>query len=178
MFKVVKRCVCCFFFALYDNMFRKRAKSRRKDKTERKNSLEEPPSQPWGSYAEEIVPLPLVGRRPETDSGWLGSDAGEYCGETGEYCEAGVLSTCEPGETAESAVLAWLPNILSKRRRAPRCLPLPGWRAKGVGACGGMKSADELRCGPKPRYKRCAIHCEAILNGGGGSRVAAIEETQ
>ena len=84
-------------------------------------------------------------RRPETDSGWLGSDAGEYCGETGENCEAGVLSTCEPGETAEPAVLAWLPNILSKRRRAPRCLPLPGLRAKGVEACGGMKSADEFR---------------------------------
>ena len=73
-------------------------KSRRKDKTERKNSLEEPPSQPWGSYAEEIVPLPLVGRRPETDSGWLGCDAGEYSGETGENCEAGVRSTCEPVE--------------------------------------------------------------------------------
>jgi hypothetical protein len=59
--------------------------------------------------------LLLVGRRPETDSGWLGGDAGEYCGETsGENCEAGVLSTCEPGETAEPAVLAWLPNILSK----------------------------------------------------------------
>ena len=72
-------------------------------------------------------------RRPETDSGWLGSDAGEYCGETGENCEAGVLSTCEPGETAEPAALAWLPNILSRRRRAPRCLPLPGTRAKGVG---------------------------------------------
>ena len=39
-----------------------------------------------------------------------------------ENCEAGVLSTCEPGEAAEPAVLAWLPNILSKRRRAPRCL--------------------------------------------------------
>ena len=93
-----------------------------------------------------LTPLLLVGRRPETDSGWLGCDVGEYCGETGKNCEAGVLSTCEPGETAEPAVLAWLPNILSNRRRAPRCLPLPGWRAKGVGACGGMKSADELRC--------------------------------
>ena len=123
----------------------KKTKSRRKDKTERKNNLEKPPSQPWGSYAEEIVPLLLVGRRPETDSGWLGSDAGEYCGETGENCEAGVLSTCEPGETAEPAVLDWLRNILSKRRRAPRCVPLHGWRAKRVGACGGMKSADEFR---------------------------------
>ena len=114
-----------------------------------------------GDYAEELGPLLWLS---ETGAGWLG-DAGEYCGETrencdavvltnceycgetGENCEAGVLSTCEPGETAESAVLAWLPNILSKRRRAPRCLPLPGWRAKWVGACGGMQSADELRCG-------------------------------
>ena len=64
-------------------MSRKRAKSGREDKTERKNKLEKPPSQPWGTYAEEIVPLLLVGRRPKTDSGWLGSDAGEYCGETG-----------------------------------------------------------------------------------------------
>ena len=125
-------------------MSRKRAKSGRKDKTERKNRLEKPPFHPWRSYAEEIVPLLLVGRRPETDSGWLGSDAGEYCGETGENCEAGVLSICEPGETAEPAALAWLPNILSKRRRAPRCLPLPGWRAKGVGACGGMKCSKLL----------------------------------
>ena len=45
------------------------------------------------------------------NTAWLGCDAGEYCGETGEYCEARVLSTCEPGETAEPAVLAWLPNI-------------------------------------------------------------------
>ena len=60
---------------------------------ERKSKLDKPPSQPWGSYAEEIVPLLLVVRRPETDSGWLGSDAGEYCGETGENCEAGELST-------------------------------------------------------------------------------------
>ena len=72
-------------------MSRKRAKSGRKNKTERKNNLEKPPSQPWGSYAEEIVLLLLEGRRPETDSGWLGSDAGEYCGETGDNCEAGVL---------------------------------------------------------------------------------------
>ena len=139
-------------------MSRKRAKNGREDKTERKNRVEKPPSQPWVSYAEELVPLLLVGRRPETDSGWLGGDAGECRGKTGENCEAGVLSTCEPGETAEPAILAWLPNILSKRRRAPHCLPSPGWQAKGEGPYGGMKSADELRCGPKPRYKRCAIH--------------------
>ena len=79
-----------------------------------------------GNYAEELSPLLLVGRRSETDPSWLGCDAGEYCGETGENCETGVLSTCEQGETAEPAVLAWLSNILSKRRRAPRCLFLPG----------------------------------------------------
>ena len=83
------------------------------ENTERKNNLETSLSQPWGSYADEIVPLLLVGRRPEADSSWLGSEAGEYCSETGEYCEAGVLSTCEPGETADPAVLAWLPNIFS-----------------------------------------------------------------
>ena len=62
----------------------------------------------------------------ETDLGWLGCDAGEYSGETGENCEGGVLSTCEPGETAQPAVLSWLPKIMSKRRGAPRFLPLPG----------------------------------------------------
>ena len=83
-------------------------KSRRKDKTERKK-----PCQPWGSYAEEIGLLLLVGRRPETESGWLGSDAGEYCGETGENCEnygsqfgsTGVLPNCEPVETVDATVL-------------------------------------------------------------------------
>ena len=115
------------FFEAQTRCLEKERKTGKKDKTERKNNLEKPPSQPWRSYAKEIISL-LVGRRPETDSSWLGNDAGEYCGETGENCEAGVLSTCEPGETAEPGVLAWLPNILSKRRKAPRCLPLPWWR--------------------------------------------------
>ena len=29
-----------------------------------------------------------MGRRSETDPGWLGCDAGKYCGETGENCDA------------------------------------------------------------------------------------------
>ena len=41
-------------------------------------------------YAEELSPLLLPGRRSETGAGWLG-DAGEYCGDTGEDCDAGVL---------------------------------------------------------------------------------------
>ena len=41
-------------------------------------------------YAEELSPLLLLGRRSGTDAGWLG-DAGTYCGETGENCDAGVL---------------------------------------------------------------------------------------
>ena len=122
------------FYSTADEVSRKRAKSGRKDKTEGKDKTGErkfigrPPCQPWGDYTEELIPLLLVGRRSETDPGRLevGCDAGEYGGETGAECEAGVPSTCEPGETAEPAVLAWLPNISSKRRRAPRCLPLPG----------------------------------------------------
>ena len=107
------------------------------------NPLGGPHVIPGGAYAEERISLLLVGRRSDTDLGWLGGDAGEYGGETGENCEGGVLSTCEPGETAEPAVLAWLPNILSKRRRAPRCLPLPGLRAKEIGACGGVNKCRE-----------------------------------
>ena len=97
-----------------------------KNKIEKRKFTERPLCHPWGAHAEELSPLLLVGRRSETDPSWLGCDAGEYCGETGENCEAEVLSTCEPGETAEPAVLAWLPNILSKRRRAQRCSALPG----------------------------------------------------
>ena len=37
------------------------------------------------NYAEELGPLLLLGRRSETGAGWL-SDAGEYCGDTGEDC--------------------------------------------------------------------------------------------
>ena len=64
----------------------------------------------------------FLGRRSETGAGWL-SDAGEYCGDTGEdcdadallnceyggdtgeNCEAGVGSNCEPVETAEPTLL-------------------------------------------------------------------------
>ena len=53
-------------------------------------------------YAEELSPLLLPGRRSETGAGWLG-DAGEYCGETGADCDAGVLPNCEYcGETGEN----------------------------------------------------------------------------
>ena len=49
----------------------------------------------------------------------MGCDAGEFCGETGEDCEVGVPCTFELGETAELPELCSLPNIVSKRRRAP-----------------------------------------------------------
>ena len=81
-----------------------------------------------GRLRRRLNPLPLRGAPVRDRSSWLAvsCDAGEYSGETGEDCEAGVPSTCEPEETAELAVLGWLPNILSKRRRAPGCLRLPG----------------------------------------------------
>jgi hypothetical protein len=47
----------------------------RKDKTEGENKIGEreftgrPPCHPWGDYAEELIPLLLVGRRSETDPG-------------------------------------------------------------------------------------------------------------
>ena len=38
----------------------------------------------------------------ETEAGWLG-DAGEYCGETRDNCDAVVLTNCEYcGETGEN----------------------------------------------------------------------------
>ena len=44
----------------------------------------------------------LVGRRFETGAGWL-SDAGEYCGDTGEDRDAGALLNCEyGGDTGEN----------------------------------------------------------------------------
>jgi hypothetical protein len=101
-----------YVFLSADEVSRKRTKSGRKDMTERKSKLGEreftgwPPCLPWGDYAEELIRLLLKGRRSETDSCWLGCDAGEYCGETGESCEAGVLSTCEPAEKEVHAVLA------------------------------------------------------------------------
>ena len=54
-------------------------------------------------YAEKLSPLLLPGRRSETGAGWLG-DAGEYCGDTGEDCDAGVLLNCEyGGDTGENS---------------------------------------------------------------------------
>ena len=52
-------------------------------------------------YAEELSPLLLPGRRSDTGAGWLG-DAGEYCGDTGEDCDAGVLNCEYGGETVEN----------------------------------------------------------------------------
>ena len=43
----------------------------------------------------------LLGRRSETGAGRL-SDAGEYCGDTGEDCDAGVLNCEYGGETVEN----------------------------------------------------------------------------
>ena len=54
------------------------------------------------NYAEELGPLLFLGRRSETGAGWL-SDAGEYCGDTGEDCDAGALLNCEyGGDTGEN----------------------------------------------------------------------------
>ena len=88
------------------------------------NPLRGPRVIPGGANAEERISLLLVGRRSDTDLGWLGGDAGEYRGETDEDCEAGLPSTCKPGDMAALAVVGWLPNTLSKQRRPPRCLPL------------------------------------------------------
>ena len=44
----------------------------------------------------------VLGRRSETGAGWL-SDAGEYCGDTGEDCDADALLNCEyGGDTGEN----------------------------------------------------------------------------
>ena len=73
------------------------------------------PCHPWADYAEDFNPFLFLGPRSETGSGWLevGCDAGDYCSKTRDDCEAGVPSTCEPGDTAELAVLGWLPHIFS-----------------------------------------------------------------
>ena len=127
-FKIVPK--CSYYFEAQTRRLEKERKTE-EDKTKRKNKIEKPPSQRWGSYAEELVPLLLVGRRPETDSGWLGGDAGEYRGKTGENCEAGVLSTCEPGEMAEPAVLAWLPNIRRNAGELRAAYPYLGGEQRG-----------------------------------------------
>ena len=52
--------------------------------------------------SEELGPLLFLGRRSETGASWL-SDAGEYCGDTGEDWDAGVLLNCEyGGDTGEN----------------------------------------------------------------------------
>ena len=72
-----------------------------KAKWENKNLRVGPHGHP-GDYAAELGPLLLLGRRSETGAGWL-SDAGEYCGDTGEECDAGVLLNCEyGGDTGEN----------------------------------------------------------------------------
>ena len=55
------------------------------------------------NYADELGPLRCRGRRFKTGAGcWL-SDAGEYCGDTGEDCDAVALLNCEyGGETVEN----------------------------------------------------------------------------
>ena len=81
----------------------------KKAKWENKNLRGGPHGHP-GDYAEELGglgPLLLLGRRSETGPGWL-SDAGEYCGDAGEDCDAGVLLNCEyggnTGENREAGV--------------------------------------------------------------------------
>ena len=83
---------------------RKRRKTRKKINPERKKKKENKREALRASlnYAEELGPLLFLGRRSETGAGWL-SDAGEYCGDTGEDCDAGALLNCEyGGETGEN----------------------------------------------------------------------------
>ena len=80
---------------------KKEKPERKKAKWENKNLRGGPHGHP-GDYAAELGPLLLLGRRSETGAGWLG-DAGEYCGETRENCDAVVLTNCEYcGETGEN----------------------------------------------------------------------------
>ena len=64
--------------------------SRKKQRSGRKYKTEEREFTGWGDYAEDLVPFLSLGRRSETGSGWLevGCEAGSYCGEMGEDCEA------------------------------------------------------------------------------------------
>ena len=71
------------------------------------NPLGGPHVIPGGAYAEERISLLLVGRRSDTDLGWLGGDAGEYGGETGENCEGG----------------GYYPLVSREKRLNPRYLP-------------------------------------------------------
>ena len=78
----------------------KKNTGKRKPRKKKENKREAP--QASLNYAEELGPLRFLGRRSETGAGWL-SDAGEYCGDTGEDCDAGALLNCEyGGETGEN----------------------------------------------------------------------------
>ena len=72
---------------------KKTKKSTKKTNRKKKENDREAPLASL-NYAEELGPLLLLGRRSETGAGWL-SDAGEYCGDTGEDCDAGVIINCE-----------------------------------------------------------------------------------
>ena len=78
----------------------KKNTEKRKPRKKKENKREAP--QASLNYAEELGPLLFLGRRSETGAGWL-SDAGEYCGDTGEDCDAGALLNCEyGGDTGEN----------------------------------------------------------------------------
>ena len=65
-------------------------------KTQKEKRKKKGPSGLSDDYAEELGPLLFLGRRSENGASWL-SDAGEYCGDTGEDCDAGALLNCEYG---------------------------------------------------------------------------------
>ena len=94
----------CLDFDYEDEVSRrKRRKTREKRKLRKKKENKREAPQASLNYAEELGPLRfLVGRRSETGAGWL-SDAGEYCGDTGEDCDADALLNCEyGGDTGEN----------------------------------------------------------------------------
>ena len=80
---------------------RRKTRKRNKDQKEKRNEQRGPYGIPE-DYAEELSPLLLPGRRAEPGAGWLGA-TGEYCGDTGEDCDAGALLNCEyGGDTGEN----------------------------------------------------------------------------
>ena len=80
---------------------RRKARKRKRNQKEKRNEQRGPYGIPE-DYAEELGPLLFLGRRSETGAGWL-SDAGEYCGDTGEDCDADALLNCEyGGDTGEN----------------------------------------------------------------------------
>ena len=93
---------CCFFGTKTRCLEENEKKHGRKENPERKKKENRGPSGISDDYAEELGPLLFLGRRSETGAGWL-SDAGEYCGDTGEDCDAGALLNCEyGGDTGEN----------------------------------------------------------------------------